>query len=284
MPEPEMKREDNPVLKRGDNGPDVTEAQNLLNRNGAILDPDGNFGGGTQEAVRELQAVSGIPVTGIIDAVTWRRLRSLAEPSREIPTRAVAFIGREEVGSRRLYEMRQRPTWPGGASGVTIGVGYDLGYQTTFEADWAGLLTAPQMSALKQWIGIKGQGAADGPAALANISIPWSAAWMVFLGRSLPQSVGETRNVFRRSADMPRLCLGVLVSLVYNRGASMTDSVSNPGNRKEMREIRDAIAAGRFSDIPMLLRSMKRLWPEANGLRDRREREAKLFEIGLSDG
>ena len=281
MAEPEMKRDDNPVLKRGDNGPDVTEAQSFLNRNGAILDPDGNFGGSTEEAVRELQAVTGIPVTGIVDSVTWRRLRSLAEPSREIPTRAVAFICREEVGSRRLYDMRQRPTWPGGASGVTIGIGYDLGYQTTFEADWAGLLTAPQMSALKQWIGIRGQNAAAGPPALANISIPWGAAWMVFLGRSLPQSVNETRNVFHRSIEMPRLCLGVLVSLVYNRGASMTDSVTNPGNRKEMREIRAAVSAGSYSDIPMLLRSMKRLWPEPNGLRDRREREAKLFEIGL---
>ena len=27
---------------------------------------------------------------------------------------------------------------------------------------------------------------------------------------------------------------------------------------------------------------MKRLWPEGSGLRDRREREAKLFEQGLA--
>ena len=107
---------------------------------------------------------------------------------------------------------------------------------------------------------------------------------MVFLGRSLPQSVNETRNAFHRSIEMPRLCLGVLVSLVYNRGASMTDSVTYPGNRKEMREIRDAVTAGRYSDIPILLRSMKRLWPEPSGLRDRRDREAKLFEIGLNQG
>jgi Arc/MetJ-type ribon-helix-helix transcriptional regulator len=51
-----------------------------------------------------------------------------------------------------------------------------------------------------------------------------------------------------------------------------------------MREIRDAVANGRFSDIPDLLRAMKRLWTEPNGLRDRRDREAKLFEIGLAGG
>jgi len=284
MAEPEMKRQDNPVLKRNDKGPDVTNAQSLLNRNGAIIDPDGDFGGGTEDAVREFQAIRGIPVTGIIDSVTWKGLRALSEPSRDIPARAVSFIGREEVGSRRLYDMSQRPTWPGGASGVTIGVGYDLGYQTTFDADWAGLLIAPQLAALRKWVGLRGQAAAAGPAALVDITIPWNAAWTVFIGRSLPQSVGDTRNAFFRSTDMSRLCFGVLVSLVYNRGTSMTDSVSNPGNRKEMREIRDAVAIGRLSDIPSLLRAMKRLWPEPNGLRDRREREAKLFEIGLAGG
>jgi hypothetical protein len=196
----------------------------------------------------------------------------------------VAFIAREEVGSRRLYDMNSRPGWPGGASGVTIGVGYDLGYQATFEADWTGLLTASQMSALKQWVGIRGSGASAAPAALAGIAIPWSNAWTVFIGRSLPQNVSDTRNAFYRSREIPRLCLGVLVSLVYNRGTSMTDSVSNPGSRLEMREIRDAVANGRFSEIPTSLRSMKRLWPEPNGLRDRREREAKLFEIGLAGG
>jgi GH24 family phage-related lysozyme (muramidase) len=283
MAEPEMKRQDSPVLKRGDNSPEVMEAQGLLNRNGAILDPDGDFGGETADAVREFQAGRGIPVTGVVDTVTWRELRALSEPSRDIPGRAVAFIAREEVGSRRLFDMNQRPAWPGGASGVTIGIGYDLGYQATFEADWAGLLTASQMTALKQWVGIRGLGASAGPAALAGIAIPWNTAWTVFIGRSLPQSVGDTRNVFFRSMDMPKLCFGVLVSLVYNRGTSMTDSVSNPGSRKEMREIRDAVALGRFSDIPASLRAMKRLWPEPNGLRDRREREAKLFKIGLTE-
>jgi len=281
MAEPEMKRQDSPLLKRGDCGLDVTEAQNFLNRDGAILDPDGSFGGSTEDAIREFQATHSIPVTGIVDAVTWRGLRTLQEPSREISTRAVAFIGREEVGSRRQYDRKQSPTWPGGASGVTIGIGYDLGYQSAFEADWAGLLTAGQMAALRRWVGVRGQGASAGPAALTGIAIPWAAAWMVFIGRSLPQNIFDTRNAFRGSSEMPRLCMGVLVSLVYNRGTSMTDSVSNPGNRKEMREIRDAVSAGHLSDVPALLRAMKRLWPEPNGLRDRREREAKLFEIGL---
>ena len=106
---------------------------------------------------------------------------------------------------------------------MTIGVGYDLGYQTTFEADWSGLLTAQQLSALKRWIGVRGQGASAGPPALADIAIPWNAAWTVFIGRTLPQNVSDTRSSFIQAAKVPRLCFGVLVSLVYNRGTSMID-------------------------------------------------------------
>src|SRR5262245_27450735 len=123
-----------PELKRKDKNSNVMEAQELLNRSGAILEADGDFGGGTEDAVREFQSDAGLPATGTIDEATWRRLRELREPSPDIPTRAVSFIGRHEVGSRKLYDLNaSRPTWPGGASGVTIGVGYDLGYQEAFE-------------------------------------------------------------------------------------------------------------------------------------------------------
>ena len=271
------------VLRLRDKGPDVTEAQGLLNRNGAILDSDGDFGGGTEDAVREFQGAVGVPVTGAIDASTWQRLRSLPEPSPDIPTRAVAFIGREEVGGQRFYDTQcARPTWPGGASGVTIGVGYDLGYQGAFDADWSDLLTSAQMSALRPWLGMKGNAAAAAPTQLTGITIPWHAAWTAFIRRTLPQEVSATRRAFTRCEEMPRLCFGVLVSLVYNRGTSMVDTPGFPDSRREMREIRDGVASGRINDIPAAFRSMKRLWPEGNGLRDRREREAKLFEEGLA--
>jgi hypothetical protein len=160
-------------------------------------------------------------------------------------------------------------------------VGYDLGFQANFEADWSGLLSPEQMFALRPWVGRKGQAAADGIAQLSDIVIPWRAAWTAFIHRTLPEQVITTRAAFTQPAGLPPLCFGVLVSLIYNRGPSMTDPVQSPGARKEMREIRDAVSQGRFGDIPQALRLMKRLWPEGNGLRDRREREAQLFEEGL---
>jgi len=271
-----------PLLTLHDKGPDVIEVQGLLNRNGAILDPDGDFGKGTETAVREFQAAAGLPNSGVIDAATWQRLRALPEPSPDIPTRAVAFIAREEVGGRGFYDAQcARPTWPGGASGVTIGVGYDLGYQAGFAADWSGLLTPAEMARLRPWLGVKGQAAKDGPAQLTAITIPWHAAWTAFIRRTLPQEITNTRTVFTGPVRLPPLCFGVLVSLVYNRGTAMGDPPDHPGVRKEMRDIRDAVATGHVARIPAALRAMKRLWPEGNGLRDRREREARLFEEGL---
>jgi GH24 family phage-related lysozyme (muramidase) len=274
---------DNLVLKRGDKGPDVARAQDLLNRDGAILDTDGDFGGGMEVAVREFQVRSGLKVSAVVDDPTWQRLLVLPEPSPEMPARAVAFICREEVASREYYDAHaSRPTWPGGSSGVTIGVGYDLGYESGLETDWARLLTPVQITALKPWVGVKGTAAEAAVASLNAITIPWYSAWLSFIGKSLPSYVDQTRQAFATSQALPSLCFGVLVSLVYNRGTSMTDSPSHPGDRQEMRDIREAVASGHLDAIPGLLRSMERLWPLGNGLRTRREQEAELFEAGLA--
>src|SRR6266478_1039219 len=155
------------TLKLLDTGDDVRIAQDLLNRAGAIIDDDGQFGGGTDRAVREFRHAHGMSDTGAIDDALWTLLRSLPEPSPDIPTRAVAFTAREEVGGRDYYDrMCAHPTWPGGDSGVTIGVGYDLGYQTDFETDWSDL-PAQQIARLRLWVGKKGEDAKAGPSQLS---------------------------------------------------------------------------------------------------------------------
>src|SRR5687767_1238475 len=56
-----------------------------------------------------------------------------------------------EVGSRQGYEREfQRPVWPGGQSGVTVGIGYDLGMTSKAEirADWEPLLSEASLVAL----------------------------------------------------------------------------------------------------------------------------------------
>src|SRR5262249_9984062 len=136
-----------PILKRRDQGDNVVVAQDLLNRDGALLDEDGDFGPAVERAVREFRRKKLLADIAVIDGDVWPLLRALPEPSPTIPTRAVAFIAREEVGGREFYDTHAvHPEWPGGDSGVTIGVGYDLGFQTDFEADWKDLLSPADMA------------------------------------------------------------------------------------------------------------------------------------------
>jgi GH24 family phage-related lysozyme (muramidase) len=75
--------------------------------------------------------------------------------------------------------------------------------------------------------------------------------------------------------------LGALVSLTYNRGASYPKA----GERyKEMRAIKTHMTNKAYFKVPAEFRSMKRIWPDVPGLQARREREAKLFELGLVEG
>jgi len=267
-------------LQRGDTGNEVEQVQGMLNRTGALLDEDGSFGGGTEAAVQACQAQHGLPASGVVDDPTWAVLRGLPEPCPDIATTAVNFIAQQEVSNRARYDaVVALPDYPGGDSGITIGVGYDLRMATGFDADWGDLLPAATMAALRPCVGKQGTKAmAD---ALAGFPVPWDDAWTVFVSKSLPKYVAATRGAFPGFDALPMLCRGVLVSLVYNRGTAMSDD-SPDDRRKEMREIRDALAAGNPAAVPDLLRAMERLWPDARGLRDRREAEAKLFEKGLT--
>lgn len=267
-------------LQRGATGTDVEQAQMMLNRDGALLTEDGQFGGGTETAVKACQLKAGLADTGIVDDTTWAALRALPEPCPDIATTAVNFIAQQEVSNRSHYDaVVTRPCYPGGDSGITIGVGYDLRMESQFEADWNALLPEASMVALRPALGSQGTKAmAD---ALQAIAILWDAAWRVFTSVSLPKYVTTTRAAFPGFDSLPPLCRGALVSLVYNRGVRMDDE---PGSdrRLEMRQIRDALQANNSAAVPGLIRAMKRLWPDARGLRDRRDGEAAMFEEGLS--
>jgi hypothetical protein len=264
-------------LRFGDEGSDVRLAQNLMNRIGMLLEDDGIFGETTRAAVRESQKLAHLDPTGRIDQATWVWLDAQAEPSADIATKAVSFIARAEVGSRPYYERHaSRPIFPGAESGITIGVGYDLRFHTvdSFRADWGSVLSEVEVNTLLPFVGRSGSEEASRQ--LDRVLIPWRYAWIVFTQRSLPVYIGRTRAAFTAFNELPPLCRGVLVSLVYNRGAQM-----NGESRTEMRTIRDALYRGEYSRIPEAILSMKRLWPNHAGLRLRRDREAELFREGL---
>lgn len=62
------------VAKKGDKSGYVADLQNLLNKKGAKIDADGNFGPKTMEAVKAFQSANGLEVTGSIDTNTLNKL------------------------------------------------------------------------------------------------------------------------------------------------------------------------------------------------------------------
>lgn len=67
-----------PVLKRGSKGQAVLNAQNALRRAGLRVAVDGDFGPGTDSALRAFQKAQGLPVDGIVQAADWAALRKVA--------------------------------------------------------------------------------------------------------------------------------------------------------------------------------------------------------------
>ena len=63
-----------PVVRLGQKGLFIKEAQRLLEKNGYPCKPDGDFGQKTKNLVEQFQKARSIPVTGEIDQPTWAAL------------------------------------------------------------------------------------------------------------------------------------------------------------------------------------------------------------------
>lgn len=195
---------------------------------------------------------------------------------------AVNLIVMFEVSSQAAYTTRyQHPTWPGGASGVTIGIGYDCGYATATQirSDWTGKIPDAMVEILARTAGIHGSPASSETHMVRDqVVIPWDAAMAVFIGHDMPKWEGMVTRALSNTDLLSGDSFGALVSLAYNRGVSFTAQ----GDRyNEMRAIHAHMAMKNFADIPNDFRSMKRLWPGVPGLRIRRDQEADLFAKGL---
>jgi len=179
------------------------------------------------------------------------------------------------------FEGVDQPSeFPGGASGITIGYGYDLGQEPAddFHADWTQYLAAADLALLNGVLGLQGAAAQAKAASLNSIHIKESDSQAVFLERSVPKYQGLTEEAFPGVDALPADAQGALLSLVYNRGTSM-----NGDSRSEMRAIRDAVPAGDLQKIADQLRAMKRLWvgKGLDGLLKRRDAEADLVESSI---
>lgn len=200
-----------------------------------------------------------------------------------LPISQAAFdlIVAEETGGPAYYNAREiHPDWPGGASGVTIGIGYDCGYSDaqTIRDDWDSRLPFNAVAALASVAGIHGSPASSHAHELHWISVPWDAALAVFSKIDVPKWSGIVEQHLPNCDKLTADCFGALVSLAFNRGASFDLA----GERyTEMRAIKAHMAAQAFDKIPDEFLAMRRLWPKGGDLWNRRGHEAALFDAGL---
>jgi GH24 family phage-related lysozyme (muramidase) len=193
-----------------------------------------------------------------------------------------------EVGGGENYynKFLKNPAWPEGQSGVTIGVGYDLGYvnKAEFSEDWKDL-PKETFDRLYKIVGIKGYNAKNLIRGLKDITIPWDLALKVFNNKTVKKFWNLTKDTFPNFDNLPEDAKGGLVSLVFNRGNALEGD-----RRREMKLIRDGMKLVSAYDQKALtfianqIRNMKRIWIGGSiekGMSRRRDAEAKLIEDSL---
>lgn len=236
--------------------------------------------------------VHGNPLEGFLNS---SYLAPDGPPNGKLP--AVPSTGEVSISEKALqlileFEGMDQPSrWPGQASGISLGHGYDLGYHTHDDlmGDWGGHLTADHLSQLATAIGKRGSAAKNIASRFRHITITKSAAASVFSHSTVPKIRLWALKTFPGILTLPPDAQGALTSLVYNRGTSMEGE-----RRREMREIRDTVASSaltvseKTARIAAILRAMKRIWPSKQrasghpGICRRRDAEAALVEASVT--
>lgn len=207
----------------------------------------------------------------------------------EVSRASVDMIIYYEVGGKEYYNAKftkpMVPAWQTTSSGVTVGFGFDVGYNSKEQIRKAldGICSEDEIVALQSVSGMKGKNAYYNglPKVKNKVIITWDEADKIFMRDSLVRFSKQTADAF----DLTPTRLhphsnGALVSLVYNRGPL----IDTTDRRKEMSWIKHNVSVGNDSNIPSDIRSMKRLWNYSTlkGLHLRRDSEASMFQKGLN--
>lgn len=183
----------------------------------------------------------------------------------------------EVGGGKKYYEKHlSKFTWPGGASGPTIGIGIDTAYYTSSElADIFKFLNDDQIKMIQNAPGRTGTRGKQYAAVLreAGISVSWNDALNIFEELTWPKFSRAAEKAFPELNQLHEDAYGAIVSIVFNRGTLMKGD-----SRIEMRAIRTLILERDYLGIAKQIKKMKRLWEGKglDGLLTRRDAEADL--------
>lgn len=183
-----------------------------------------------------------------------------------------------ETGGRGYYEkFLKKLTWPKGQSGITMGIGADLGYMSKeeFETFFAQYFSAEENKLIKSVLGLKGSEAKVALSKVSHIELSWDDASKAFVQWTLPKFWKMANDLWPGLDQLREKAQIALVSLAFNRGTSITGPT-----RVEMKNIKLLVAIKDYKGIAEQVRLMKRLWvgKKLDGLLARRDKEAALIE------
>jgi len=258
----------------------VKNVQLGLVQAGHPMTADGKFGSDTAGVVKAFQRNQGAPESGIVDRATWSALEDDLEAATGAEAARIAgFLGHFQGDLDWIHEKeghRGRPYWPGGASGVTLDPGVDLGHASPglVEELFGSIADSSQMEALRGAFGIQGE--------LANAALKASPVIQGIRISSdqalemMPNAAKTYWDSIRRRFDSlvrddtPPSVQTALLSLAYNRGAE------NSG-LEVLRQLRES---RKWSEVAGTIGAMQQDH-SLEGIRTRRQQEGLLVEAEI---
>jgi hypothetical protein len=254
----------------------VRNLQLALVHAGHAISTDGQFGSGTEDAVKAFQRTQGINPSGIVDKPTWNALAqhlqsTVVSAQQEIRKFLATFDGDLDWVHQREGH-RGTAYWPGGASGVTLDPGVDLGQTDSAFIDklYGRLLSPEQCGAAKKCFGLSGNKAklalgADPILQTIRITRDDAGRLMPLASQPYWKQIAARFPALSKEGTLPSVQTALL-SLAYNRGPGCSDleQLKTLFDRANWAAIADRIGAMQ-QDHPL------------EGIRIRRRDEANLI-------
>lgn len=238
------------------------------------------------DVATETAQVAVLPPANTLALAATDAVDSVLPPPPPIPAvsssaqlAAVALVTRWEIGSAAQYQRKySHPICPGGASGPTIGIGYDLGTQTRREirASWG---WHPAIAELVTASGQTGSARCRAWAAAHHaITVRYEDAEHVFLSHDWPAYTAAAGRAYHDGWDgLSGYHQGGLTSVGYNRGFGFSGD-----RRRELRAIRDTCVPAYDAQCSAAQnRASCRIWEGTRiytGICNRRKDESRLMQ------
>lgn len=209
-------------------------------------------------------------------ALSPLRAQWIALPEKpDLTSEGHALIVSFETGGQADYNRWPRPEWPGEASGVTIGIGYDCGYNSraVILSDWRGL--GGDAERLATTSGLRGRPARPVAAVLRDILVEWDLALGVFDQVTVTRFWQLARRTYPGFDDLRPNAQAALLSLTFNRGSDLLGD-----RRYEMRKIAECVPQKDYEGMAYWNRRSIRVWKGTSiyaGMARRRNAEAVLM-------